>query len=134
MYWSDLGVIPPEYSQLMWLGSLLSEMSEEYLTLRQIDLTPPRVDLTTFISIASDGNVSEYTREDAKLFVYHLALKGNKAATIRHRINSLSAIMNYAYSELDLDKRSLFNRLFIRNEGDDISMRGTFAKEWLKHG
>ena len=118
----------------MWLGSLLSEMSEEYLTLRQIDLTPPRVDLATSISIASDGNVSEYTREDAKLFVYHLALKGNKAATIRHRINSLLAIMNYAYSELDLDKRSPFNRLFIRNEGDDISMRGTFAKEWLKHG
>ena len=49
-------------------SSLLSEMSEEYLALRQIDQTPPRVALTTFISIAGDRNVSEYTREDARKF------------------------------------------------------------------
>ena len=54
--------------------------------------------------------------------------------TIRRRINSLSAIMNYAYSELDLDKRNPFTRLFIRNEGDDIFKRGTFTKEQLKLG
>ena len=104
------------------------------MALRQIDLTPPRVALTTFISIAGDRHVREYTREDAKLFVDYLALKGNKTATIRRRINSLSAIMNYAYSELDLDKRNPFTRLFIRNEGHDISRRGTFTKEQLKQG
>ena len=49
-------------------SSLLSEMSEDYLALRQIDQTPPRVALTTFISIAGDRNVSEYTREDARKF------------------------------------------------------------------
>ena len=49
-------------------SSLLSEMSEEYLALRQIDQTPPRVALSTFISIAGDRNVSEYTREDARKF------------------------------------------------------------------
>ena len=75
-------------------SSLLSEMSEEYLTLRQIDQTPPRVALSTFISIVGYRHVREYTREDAKLFVDHLALKGNKTATIRRRINSLSAILN----------------------------------------
>ena len=115
-------------------SSLLSEMSEEYLELRQIDQTPPRVALTTFISIAGDRHVNKYTREDAKQFVDHLALKGNKTATIRRRINSLSAILNYAYSELDLDKRNPFTRLFIRNEGDDVSKRGTFSKEQLKQG
>mgnify|MGYP006124649421 FL=1 len=109
-------------------------MSEEYLTLRQIDLPPPRVALTTFISIAGDRLVSEYTWEDAMLFVDYLAIKGNKTATIRRRTNSLSAIMNYAYFGLDLDKRNPFNRLFIRNEGNDISMRGTFTKEQFKHG
>ena len=114
--------------------SLLFEMSEEYLTLRQIDLPPPRVALTTFISIAGDRLVSEYTWEDTMLFVDYLAIKGNKTATIRRRTNSLSAIMNYAYFELDLDKRNPFNRLFIRNEGNDISMRGTFTKEQFKHG
>ena len=41
-------------------SSLLSEMAEEYLALRQIDQTPPRVALTTFISIAGDRHVSEY--------------------------------------------------------------------------
>ena len=50
-------------------SSLLSEMAEEYLALRQIDQTPPRVALSTFISIAGDRHVREYTREDAKLFV-----------------------------------------------------------------
>ena len=41
-------------------SSLLSEMAEEYLALRQIDQTPPCVALTTFISIAGDRHVSEY--------------------------------------------------------------------------
>ena len=59
-------------------SSLLSEMAEEYQSLRQIDQTPPRVALTTFISIAGDRHVREYTREDAKLFVDHLEIKGNK--------------------------------------------------------
>jgi hypothetical protein len=63
-----------------------------------------------------------------------LTLRGNKTATIRRRINSLSAILNYAYAELDLDKRNPFTRLIIRNEGDDVSKRGTFTNEQLKQG
>ena len=42
--------------------------------------------------------------------------------------------MNYAYSELDLDKRNPFTRLFIRNEGDDVFKRGTFINDQLKLG
>jgi integrase len=68
------------------------------------------------------------------LFVHHLQLKGNKTATIRRRINSLSAILNYAYAELDLDKRNPFTRLIIRNEGHDASKRGTFTNQQLKDG
>ena len=112
----------------------LSEIAAEYLALKQIDQTPPRVALSTFISLAGDRDVSEYTRQDAKLFVHHLEMKGNKTATIRRRINSLSAIMNYAYSELDLDKRNPFTRLFIQNEGADVFKRGTFTNEQLKWG
>jgi integrase len=115
-------------------ASLLSEMAEEYLSLRQIDQTPPRVALNIFISLAGDRDVAEYSREDAKLFVRSLSLRGNKTATIRRRINSLSAILNYAYAELDLDKRNPFTRLIIRNEGDDVSKRGTFTNEQLKRG
>ena len=112
----------------------LSEIAVEYLALKQIDQTPPRVALSTFLSLAGDRDVSEYTRQDVKLFVHHLEMKGNKTATIRRRINSLSAIMNYAYSELDLDKRNPFTRLFIRNEGDDVFKRGTFINDQLKLG
>jgi integrase len=113
---------------------VLSEIAEEYLSLRAIDERPPRVALSGFISLAGDRDVSQYTREDAKLFVRHLEMKGNKTATIRRRINSLSAILNYAYSELDLDKRNPFTRLFICNEGDDVFKRGTFTNEQLKWG
>jgi integrase len=73
-------------------------------------------------------------REDAKLFLRHLEMSGNKTATIRKRINSLSAILNYAYSELDLDKRNPFSRLFIKGEGEDSHKRGTFTNERLKWG
>ena len=113
---------------------LLSEMAEEYLALREIDRAPPRSALSTFISLTGDRDVGTYTREDAKLFVRHLTLRGNNTATIRRRINSLSAILNYANAELDLDKRNPFTRLIIRNEGDDVSKRGTFTNEQLKRG
>ena len=112
----------------------LSEIAAEYLALKQIDQTPPRVALSTFLSLAGDRDVRDYTRQDAKLFVHYLEMKGNKTATIRRRINSLSAIMNYAYSELDLDKRNPFTRLFIQNEGADVFKRGTFANDQLKWG
>jgi integrase len=112
----------------------LSEILEEYLTLRNINPKPPRVALLGFILLAGDRDVREYTREDAKLFVRHLEMKGNKTATIRRRINSLSAILNYAYSELDLDKRNPFSRLIIKGEGEDGFKRGTFSNEQLKHG
>ena len=102
--------------------------------MKQIDQVPPSVALSTFISLAGDRDVSEYTRQDAKLLVHHLEMKGNKTATIRRRINSLSAIINYAYSELDLDKRNPFTRLFIQNEGADVFKRGTFTNEQLKWG
>ena len=46
----------------------------------------------------------------------------------------MSAILNYVYAELDLDKRNPFTRLIIRNEGDDVSKRGTSTNEQLKNG
>ena len=106
-------------------ASLLSDMAEEYLSLRQIDHITFRVAVNIFISLAGDRDVGEYSGEDAKLLVRHLALRGNKTATIR-RINSLSVILNYAYAELDLAKSNPFTRLIVRNEGNDFSKRGTF--------
>lgn len=127
----DIGTIIQSFKPR---STLLSEMAEEYLTLKEIAQTPPRTALATFISLAGDRDVETYTREDAKLFVHHLHLKGNKTATIRRRINSLSAILNYAYAELDLDKRNPFTRLMIKNEGDDVSKRGTLTTDQLSFG
>ena len=137
--WSDTPIkqavnIPAILESFHPKRSTLSKITAEYLSLKQIDQVPPRVALATLISLVGDRDVTQYTREDAKLFVRHLELKGNKTATIRRRINSLSAILNYGYSELDLDKRNPFTRLFIRNEGNDVSKRGTFTKEQLKAG
>ena len=115
-------------------SNLMSEIAEEYLALRQINQTPPRVALSTFLSLAGDRDVSDYTREDARLFVSHLTLKGNKTATIRRRLNSLSAILSYAYAELDLEKRNPFSRLFIQAEGEDSLKRGVFTDVQLKQG
>jgi len=114
--------------------STLSEIAEEYLGLRPIDQTPPRVALESFLSIAGDRDVETYTREDAKLFVAHLFERGNKTATIKRRVGSLSAILNYAYSELDVDKRNPFGRLFIKGQGEDVTKRGTFSVDQLKQG
>ena len=49
---------------------VLSEIAQEYLTLRDIDQKPPTVALSGFISLAGDRDVSEYTREDAKQIMH----------------------------------------------------------------
>ena len=113
---------------------VLSEIADEYVALKGIDPRPPRIALRAFISLAGDRDVGEYIREDAKLFIRHLEMSSNKTATIRKRINSLSAILNYAYAELDLDKRNPFSKLFIKGEGEDSHKRGTFTKEQLEAG
>ena len=112
----------------------MSQIAEEYLTLRDIDQRPPREALAALMSLAGDSDVSEYTRKDAKLFVRHLEMKGNKTATIRRRIKSLSGILDYSFAELDLDKRNPFSRLIIKAEGEDSHKRGTFTNEQLKQG
>ena len=113
---------------------LLSEMADEYLSLRKIDTAPPKLAVDIFISLAGDRDVVSYTRDDAKLFVDVLLKQGNKTATIRRRINCISAIMNYAYAELDVDKRNPFSRLFIKDEGQRVHKRGTFTVEQLRQG
>ena len=60
--------------------------------------------------------------------------QGNRTATIRRRINCISAIPNYAYAELDVDKRNPFNRMFIKGEGQDAHKRGTFTLDQLEQG
>ena len=113
---------------------LLSEMAEEYISLEKIDRASPNLSLASFIELAGDRDVTSYVRDDATLFVNDLQRHGNKTATIRRKVNSICAILNYAYAELDVDKRNPFSRLFIKGEGQDAHKRGTFTLDQLKQG
>ena len=122
--WSNTAIlqpvdIPTILSSFKSKSLILSEVADEYLTLKNIDHRACYTALEAFLHLAGDRDASQYTREDAKLFVRHLEMKGNKTATVKRRINSLSAILNYAYAELDLDNRNPFSRLLIKGEGED---------------
>ena len=114
--------------------SLLSYAMNEYLSLREIDEVPTRSAVAMLTQLVGDRDVSSYNREDAKLYLQHLQGKGNKTATIRRRVNSIAAILNYAFAELDIDKRNPFTKLIIKNEGRDAFKRGTFTQEQLLWG
>ena len=107
-------------------------MAEEDLPVRKIDLVPPSAALNVLIELAGDRDIASYNRDDAKLLIDQLQKQGNKTATIRCRINSLLAILNYACAELDVDKRNPFSRLFIKGEGQDAHKRRTFTLDQLK--
>ena len=113
---------------------LLSEMADEYLSLRKIDRASPKLSLASFVELAGDRDVTSYVWDDAKLFVNDLQRQGNKTATTRRKVNSICAILNNAYAELDVDKRNPFSRLYITNEGQDVQKRGTFSLDQLKQG
>jgi integrase len=112
----------------------LTEIAEEYVELRDIDRLSPRLAVELLISVAGDLPVEDYSRDDARAFVKALELKGSATATIRRRINSISAILNYAYAEKDIDKRNPFSRIIIKGEGKDRKKRGTFSIGQLQDG
>ncbi|NBQ51030.1 MAG: integrase, partial [Marivivens sp.] len=114
--------------------SVLSVMAAEYLELKAIQQKPTLLAVHLLKSLAGDKEVVEYSRDDARAFVRALELKGVATATIRRRIISISAILNYAYSELDIEKRNPFSRIIIRGEGKDRKKRGTFSIDQLGEG
>ena len=84
--WSNTTSIQPVDIPTILLGFKprsfkLSEIATEYVGVKGIDPRPPRIALQSFISLAGDRAVGEYMREDAKLFLRHLEMSGNKTAT-----------------------------------------------------
>ena len=87
---------------------ILSDMAEEYISLKQIDEKSPRSALATFISLAGDRDVSLYSREDAKLLIHHLELKG----LVRPRRLELPRVL--PHSDLNIcTLRSYFQLLIV---------------------
>ena len=113
-------------------ASLLSHIAFEYIVLRDIRTTPPKVAVKALIDLVGNKNVADYCRQDAKVFVCFLRSKGNRTGTVRRRLVGLSSIFNYAYAELDLNKRNPFSRIVIKGEGDDRFKRVVFSDELLK--
>lgn len=112
----------------------LSEVASEYLELKQIAPKPIELAVQAVCEVAGDRDISSYTREDSKAFVNLLHCRGNTSGTIRRRTNSICALLNYGFAELEIEKRNPFSRLIIKNEGQDRKKRGTFTKEQLQTG
>ena len=64
---------------------LLSEMAEEYLSLKKIDRASPNLSLASFIELAGDRDVTSHIGDDAKLFVNDLQRHGNKTSLYEER-------------------------------------------------
>ncbi|MCL7408455.1 site-specific integrase [Marivivens donghaensis] len=111
-----------------------SDLMEEYVEIRRIN--PKLHDLAAreLFSVAGDKEVASYKREDARMMVGQLHARGVMTATIRKRINSICAVLNYAYAELDIEKRNPFSRVVISGEGLDVKRRGTFTIDQLREG
>lgn len=105
---------------------------EAYLDDREIDQKPVRLAVKTLVRIAGNKNISHYDRSDARLFVQSLLGKGNKTATVRRRIQSIRALLEFGYRELDDRKRNPFSRLSIAGEGNDALKRGIFTENQLR--
>lgn len=112
----------------------LSEVAVEYLELKQIAPKPIQLAVQALVEVAGDKDISTYTRDDSKALLALLASRGNSSGTIRRRTNSVCALLNYGFSELEIEKRNPFSRLMIKNEGQDRKKRGTFTNEQLQDG
>ena len=119
---------------LMPKATLLSDMMQEYLSVREITERPVKLSVDALVTVAGDREVSDYSREDVRAFMGYMKQRGVKTATVRRRLNSLGAIFSYAYAELDIDKRNPFTRVIIPKEGADVTKRGTFTAEQLVEG
>ena len=109
-------------------------IAEEYITTRQVDHKSSMVAVRALLTVAGDRAVESYKRDDARALLAYLQSVGNKTATIRRRFNTISAILNFAYQELEIDRRNPFAKMTIVGEGLDAAKRGTFTDQELREG
>lgn len=109
-------------------------IAEEYITTRRVDHKSSMVAIRALLTVAGDREVESYKRDDARALLAHFQSIGNKTATIRRRFNTINAILNFAYQELEIDGRNPFSKMTIAGEGLDAAKRGTFTEEELREG
>ena len=109
----------------------LSTVASEYLDLKEINPKPTEQSVKRLIEVAGDRHVAEYDRSHAKAFIASYS-EYAKTATVRRRLQCISAILNYAYYEYDIEKRNPFARVIIKGEGKDSVSRQPFSVAELK--
>jgi len=108
----------------------LSSVYQEYLYLKDINPKPSEQSVNRLIEVIGDLPVQDYTRDHAKLFLE--SYNKQKTSTRRRRLQCITAILNFAYYEYDIDKRNPFARILIRGEGKDATPREPFSVVELK--
>ena len=109
---------------------VISEVYQEYLYLKDINPKPSEQSVKRLIEVVGDLPVDQYTREHAKAFL--ASYSGQKTGTRRRRLQCITAILNFAYYEYDIDKRNPFARIIIKGEGKDVTPRQPFTLAELK--
>ncbi len=134
--WSSPRVVPVDLNQLH-LGLLpqrfdLLSCLDAYLEVRDICEKPVRLAVRALTHVAGNKEITDYTRTEAKQLIHTLTKKGNKSATVRRRLQSLHAVFEFGFHELEIDKRNPFARLMIPREGRDVTKRGVFRDDQLQ--
>lgn len=104
----------------------LSEIADEYVALKGIQQNPTISSVKMLAALSGDIAVDAYLRQDARNFVSSLMAQGNKTTSIRRRLNCLTAVFNYAYSEYDYSGQNPFSQVRIPKEGTDAIKRIPF--------
>ena len=85
-------------------------VADEYIAARRVDHKSSMVAVRALLTVAGDREVQSYKRDDARALLAYLQSNGNKTATVRRRFNTITAILNYAYQELEIDNVTHFQR------------------------
>ena len=108
----------------------LKTVFQEYQELKGITSQASEQAVSRLIALAGNLPVDQYTRQHAKEFLESYGKQ--KTGTRRRRLGSITAVLNYAYYEYDIDKRNPFSRMIIKDEGKDATPREPFTKQELK--
>lgn len=110
----------------------LFAISVEYLAVKGIQSNPTRSTVDYFIGLLGNREITAYGRQDARLFVSWMLGRGRKTTSVRRRLNCLTALFNYAYKELEIDRRNPFSGVLIPEEGKDRQQRIPFTCDDLE--
>ncbi len=88
-----------------------------------------KIAFNDFIHCCSDLPLTSYRRSDVNKYIQDRRDSGNKTATVRRRLNSLSAGFDIAIRENELGIPNIFEKAVIPREGKDTKERQPFAAD-----